>query len=241
MKLNVLFLVVGAWLLTTTALAQGDKAKYSSWLQYNGTCALGPRFDVNTVLQYRSYNTFGDSRLLLGNANLQYNLKSLPASVAAGYMYLQLRPFSNPEETEKFDRRENRLYQQLIVNNKFGRSRLLHRYRVEERWTAAGFAMRFRYLASLRVPLGPRTIENASWYATLKDEIRISDGPQPFDSNRIWAGVGHVFNKNLGVEGLWMTQLEAGGNHNHYVALLIRHDFGWPDALPTRRPRFLPQ
>jgi hypothetical protein len=226
-------------LLSGASLAQ-NRGKYNGWLQYTGTYSLNQRFDVNLGAQYRAYNGLTDKRLLLGLVSLQYNLKSLPMSVAAGYMYLQLRPYANPEQIDKLDNRENRLYQQVIVNNKLGRARLLHRYRIEERWTPGEFRLRFRYLASLRLPLGPKTLENPKWYATLKDEIRLSDEENPFDSNRAWAGVGYILNKRLGGELLWMTQFNGGSDRPNYVAFILRHDFGWSADQPARRPRFLP-
>ena len=232
-------LVLG--LATAPAQAQTNRAAYNGWLQYTGTYSLNQRFDLNLGGQYRAYSGLTDKRLLLGLANLQYNLKSLPLSVAAGYMYLQLQPYTNAEQTEKADNRENRLYQQVISTQKFSRTRLLHRYRIEERWTATGFRLRFRYLASLRIPLGPKTLENPKWYATVKDEIRLSDQPNPFDSNRVWGGVGYILNKNLGGELLWMTQFDGGQNRSNYVAFILRHDFGWSAEHPERRVRFLPQ
>ncbi|WP_022824059.1 DUF2490 domain-containing protein [Hymenobacter norwichensis] len=240
MKQTFLFFAMLVLLAAGPALGQ-NRGKYNSWLQYTGTYSLNQRFDVNIGAQYRAYSGLTDKRLLLGLANLQYNLKSLPMSVAAGYMYLQLQPYSNPEQTEKFDNRENRLYQQVIVNNKLGRARLLHRYRIEERWTPGDFRLRFRYLASLRLPLGPRSLENPKWYATIKDEIRISDEPNPFDSNRVWGGAGYILNKHLGGELLWMTQFNGGADRSNYVVFILRHDFGWSSDKPERRPRFLPQ
>ena len=238
---NVFLLCALLTLLVAGPAQAQNRAKYNGWLQYTGTYSLNQRFDINLGAQYRAYSGLTDKRLLLGLVNLQYNLKSLPMSVAAGYMYLQLQPYSNAEQTEKFDNRENRLYQQVIVNNKLNRARLLHRYRIEERWTAAGFRLRFRYLASLRLPLGPKDQANPKWYATIKDEIRLSDQPNPFDSNRVWGGVGYILNKHLGGELLWMTQFDGGQNRSNYVAFILRHDFGWSADQPERRPRFLPQ
>lgn len=240
MKQKFLFFALLVLLAAGPVLGQ-NRGKYNGWLQYTGTYSLNQRFDVNLGAQYRGYSGLTDKRLLLGLANLQYNLKNLPMSVAAGYMYLQLQPYSNPEQTEKFDNRENRLYQQIIVNNKLGRARLLHRYRIEERWTPGDFRLRFRYLASLRLPLGPRSLESPKWYATFKDEIRLSDQLNPFDSNRVWGGVGYILNKHLGGELLWMTQFNGGPDRSNYVALILRHDFGWSADKPERRPRFLPQ
>ncbi|MGI4740095.1 MAG: DUF2490 domain-containing protein [Janthinobacterium lividum] len=228
-------------LLTTAAQAQKNRAAYNGWLQYTGTYALNERFDLNLGAQYRSYSGLTDKRLLLGLGLLQYNLKSLPLSVGAGYMYLQLQPYTNADQTEKADNRENRLYQQVISTQKFNRARLIHRYRIEERWTATGFRLRFRYLASLRLPLGPKSDPNPKWYLAIKDELRISNLTNPFDSNRVWGGVGYILNKNLGGELLWMTQFDGGQNRSNYVAFILRHDFGWSADHPERRVRFLPQ
>lgn len=236
-------LLFACCLLALGAQAQTNKAAYNGWLQYTGTYSLSERFDINLGTQYRSYSGLTDKRLLLGLALLQYNFKNAPLSVGMGYMYLQLQPFTSADQTVKADNRENRLYQQVISTQKIGRARLLHRYRIEERWstTSPNFKLRFRYLASLRVPLSKRSITDYHWYATIKDEIRISDQPNPFDSNRVWGGLGYIFNKNLGGELLWMTQFDGGQNRSNYVAFILRHDFGWSADHPERRVRFLPQ
>jgi hypothetical protein len=222
MKKALFLFALCSLLLGGRAQAQRNRAAYNGWLQYTGTYSLNERFDLNLGVQYRAYSGLTDKRLLLGLGLLQYNFKNAPLSVGAGYMYLQLQPYTTADQVEKFDNRENRFYQQVISTQKINRARLIHRYRIEERWTAAGFRLRFRYLASLRLPLGPKTNLNPKWYLALKDEIRI-------------------LNKNLGGELLWMTQFDGGQNRSNYVAFILRHDFGWSADHPERRVRFLPQ
>ena len=127
---KLLFFFATLLLLSSQAQAQRNRAAYNGWLQYTGTYSLNERFDLNLGAQYRAYSGLTDKRLLLGLANLQYNLKNLPLSVGAGYMYLQLQPYTSADQVEKFDNRENRLYQQIISTQKFNRARLIHRYRV---------------------------------------------------------------------------------------------------------------
>ena len=143
------------------------------------------------------------------------------------------------QKTRSADNRENWLYQQIISTRKFNRARLIHRYRIEERW-ATGCRL-CRYLASLRRPLGPKSDPNPKRYLALKDKICISNQPNPFDSNRVWGGVARIFNKNLGGELLWLTQFDGGQNRSNCVAFLLRHTFGWSSDYPERRVRFLPQ
>ncbi|MBC3539625.1 DUF2490 domain-containing protein [Rufibacter sediminis] len=219
--LFVLSLLVGLWL---TSRAQAQPNRLNHWVQYQGSYWFNPQWSVTTNLQYRTYKPFKDPRVGFAGAEGQYTFKDAPISLGAGYAHLFNRNYTGPEETNLTH--ENRIYQQITVRGNLWKARLSHRYQLEERWLPQGYHTRFRYLLSLRVPLGPKEQEVRPWYGILRNEIRVIVRDQPFDSNRVFGGVGYTFNKHLALEGMWMSQLAGGGNHQHFTMFVLRHDFG---------------
>ncbi|WP_210489912.1 DUF2490 domain-containing protein [Rufibacter aurantiacus] len=223
MKLR-LFLVSLVCGLGLALVAQGQPNNVNHWLQYSGSYWVSPRWVVNTNFQYRTYKPFKDPRVGFLGAELQYNLKEVPVTFGAGYAHLFNRNYVSPEETNLTN--EDRLYQQVSVRGKLGNVGMVHRYQIEERWLTQGYHTRLRYQVALRIPFGPKKEEERPWYGILRNEIRVIIRDQPFDSNRVFGGVGYTFSKHLTLEGMWMSQLAGGGNHQHFTMFLLRHDFG---------------
>lgn len=219
--LFVLALVCGLFL---TSVAWGQPNNISHWLQYSGSYWFSPRWVATTNLQYRTYKPFKDPRVGFLGAEGQYNLKENPVTFGVGYAHLFNRNYVSPEETALTN--EDRLYQQVSVRGKLGKVGMAHRYQVEERWLTQGYHTRLRYLMALRIPFGPKKEEEQPWYGIFRNEVRVIIRDQPFDSNRVFGGVGYTFNKHFTLEGMWMSQLVGGGNHQHFTMFLLRHDFG---------------
>jgi hypothetical protein len=223
MKSLLLMLVLLFFLLPATAAwAQPDNINH--WVQYSGAYWLSPQWALATHLQYRSYQPIKDPRVVFAGAEVQYAFKDAPLLLGAGYAHLFNRTYVTPEDTDLTH--ENRLYQSITLRGNVGKTGISHRYQVEERWLPQGYHTRLRYLVSLKIPLGPKEQEIRPWYGILRNEVRVIIRDQPFDSNRVFGGLGYTFNKHLTLEGMWMSQLVGGGNHQHFSMFVLRHDFG---------------
>ena len=210
-------------LFSVKMIAQQDNLNL--WLQYTLSAKLSEKYSFTALSQYRSYDLIKDSRLFLVSTYLERKLEH-DLYPAAGYMFLVLEPYTS--DTEKKIRYENRPYQQLSIKNKIGRTTLLHRYRVEERFLTNpdDFIVRLRYLMSFKIPLNGEGKPNIL-YGILKNEIRMNVvKEEQFDSTRITAGLGVNLGEQSAVELSFINQIGPDDTSN-YVLLGFRNSFDW--------------
>lgn len=214
----------GVMLLIASLPGNSQPNNKNFWYQYSGAYWFNSQWSAAAHLQYRTYEPVHDLRVGFAGTEVQFKFKEAPVSVAAGYAHLFNRNYVSAEETNLTH--ENRLYQQISIRGKLWKTGIIHRYQVEERWLAQGYQTRFRYSLALRVPLFSTVEEQRSWYGILRNEVRVIVRDEPFDSNRIATGLGYTFSKHLSLEGMWMSQLAGGGNHQHFTMFILKHDFG---------------
>ncbi|WP_207433827.1 DUF2490 domain-containing protein [Sabulibacter ruber] len=203
-------------------MALGQPNNINHWMQYSGSFWVSPQWVIASNVQVRTYEPLHDMRVLFTGAEVQHNFKKAPVSVLMGFTHLSNRNYATPEEVTHSH--ENRLYQQIAVRGQLWKAGVTHRYQVEQRWLSQGYQTRFRYSFALRLPILKR--EEQQLYGILRNEVRVIVREEPFDSNRVFGGVGYTFSKHLSVEGMWMSQLHGGGNHQHFTMLILKHDFG---------------
>lgn len=210
-------------LFSTKASAQQDNL--NMWLQYTMSAKLSEKYSFTALSQYRAYDLVKDSRLFLVSTYLERKLDN-DLYPAVGFMFLVLQPYTS--FTDKKIRYENRPFQQLTIKSKLGRTTLLHRYRVEERFLTNpdDFVLRLRYLISLKIPLGKEKGNNLL-YSILKNEIRMNVvKEEQFDSNRITAGLGINLGKQSAIELSFVNQVSPDDTSN-YVLAGFRNSFDW--------------
>ncbi|HKK87306.1 MAG TPA: DUF2490 domain-containing protein, partial [Saprospiraceae bacterium] len=102
---------------------------------------------------------------------------------------------------------EHRIYQQFITLQKFGRLRLQHRYRFEQRWIEdQDFRLRFRYFLALNLALNKTEFTDKTFYLSAYNEIFLNNNQVVFDRNRLYGGLGYKLNDRLRFEIGHMTQ-----------------------------------
>ena len=128
-------------------------------------------------------------------------------SVYLGYCYASY--YKSP--TVPLILREQRPWQQLLINNKVGRISLQHRYRLEERFnqeyrdghkeSAYTFTWRFRYKLNVQYPVWRKSERDQAIGILLSDELITSFGKNVvvsyFNQNRLFLGVYFQLNKNF--------------------------------------------
>jgi len=126
--------------------------------------------------------------------------------ISGGYAFIDTKNLL--DDGSRFDKPENRLWEQLILRQPIGRTRLVHRYRLEQRFIGrveanaaatggrvAGYTHqnRFRYFLKATRPLG----ESSRAYAAFYNELMVSFGNNVasnfFDQNRTYGAVGFRF------------------------------------------------
>lgn len=202
-----------------------SRDNYNMWFQYLMTAQVSDKSTLTALTQYRSFDLAYDTRLFLLNAYLDYEVAK-GVKPAAGAMFLVLESY-NSDNTKRI-RYEKRPFQQVTLESNIGRTSISNRFRVEERFlnNPDEFIVRIRYLLSIRIPFN-RKGEKEKLYGILKNEIRMNMvKDEPFDSNRITAGIGIKVGKNSAIELAFINQLETGKTSN-YGFLGFRNNFDW--------------
>jgi len=140
---------------------------------------------------------------------LEVKLGERFALVPFGYVYTWNYLYGR--QPTAFANHEHRLWQQLVYRHSFGKLRLDHRLRTEQRFIQRrtiddnnvvyeGYSnrqFRARYRFQMRLPLNHPEIVPGTWFLGVYDEAFISWGkPVTFhepDQNRIFTGVGYQF------------------------------------------------
>ncbi len=225
MKLNIQLTLILSFCLLSGLLHSQSKDNYNMWFQYLMSAKLTDKSTLTALTQYRSFDLAYDTRLFLVNAYVDYEVAE-NIRPAAGAMFLILESY-NADDSKKI-RYEKRPFQQITADYYIGRTSISNRLRVEERFISNPdeFEVRIRYLISVRIPFNKKG-EKEKLYGILKNEIRMNvDKLEPFDSNRITAGLGIKLGKNSALELAFINQLETKKTSN-YGFIGFRNNFDW--------------
>ena len=199
---KLLFFLILANCFSATA----QKSDFDNWLIYFGNQKITKKLNLWNEIQYRSYNAFGDTEQLLLRTGIGYNLSENNNNILGGYAYINSKIYIGTTD-EKLERIEHRLYQQFVSKSVYGRFNIQHRYRLEERFIEDNFRMRFRYFLSVNVPINKKNMDKDAFYLSVYNELFLNNQKSVFDRNRIYGGLGYVFNKNFRVEAAVMSQI----------------------------------
>ena len=193
-------------LLLYSLLASAQKSDVGNWFIYFGNQQINKRWNWWNEVQYRNFNFAGDLEQLLLRTGIGYNLTENNNNILLGYGYILSNPYV-AGTNDKTTTTENRIYEQFITRQNFGRVFIQHRYRLEERFLSSGYKMRFRYFLSFNVPINKKIIEKGSLYLSAYNEIFLNFKSPVFDRDRLYGALGFAINKYLRIETGIMYQI----------------------------------
>ncbi len=193
--------------LGTGVIAQ--KSDLGAWYMYFGNNKINEKLNFHNEIQYRNFDAGADLEQLLIRTGIGYDLTENNNNILLGYGFILSKPYINNEKSENI---EQRIFQQYITKQKFGRFFVQHRYRLEERFLQDDFRMRFRYLLGLNIPINNKEMLPKTWYASAYNEIFLHFDSPAFDRNRVYGAVGFVINKNMRIEAGYMNQIQENKN-----------------------------
>ncbi|HWH63395.1 MAG TPA: DUF2490 domain-containing protein [Ginsengibacter sp.] len=193
-------------LLLYSVLASAQKSDVGNWFIYFGNQQINKRWNWWNEVQYRNFNFAGDLEQLLLRTGIGYNLTENNNNILLGYGYILSNPYVTGTN-DKTTTTENRIYEQFITRQNFGRVFIQHRYRLEERFLSSGYKMRFRYFLSFNVPINKPLIEKGSLYLSAYNEIFLNFKSPVFDRDRLYGALGFAINKYLRIETGIMYQI----------------------------------
>ena len=200
----------------------GQDSEVGNWFLYFGNQKINDKWNWHNEVQYRNYNFAGDLQQLLLRTGFGYNLSENNNNILLGYAFIRSENYIT-DSSEKIGSNENRIYQQFISRQNFGRVFIQHRYRIEERFLPDNFKLRFRYFLSLNIPLNKKSMVDKAIYLSAYDEIFLNAESPVFDRNRIYGGLGYVINKNFRVEVGFMAQTTENANRNQFQFILFNN------------------
>ncbi|MBK7681094.1 MAG: DUF2490 domain-containing protein [Bacteroidetes bacterium] len=118
----------------------------------------------------------------------------------------------NARNDAKINTDENRLFQQLLFGNQFGRISINHRYRLEQRYFKVQDILRFRYSLNLQCPLNKKEIVPGAVYLSLSNEIFINNKTPNFDRFRNIGEIGYFISPSFRVESGLLWQILEKSN-----------------------------
>ena len=202
-------MLVAILLLPYIALSQNSD--FGNWLIYIGNNKLNSKWNIHNEVQYRNYNSIGDLEQLLIRTGLGYTFNDKKNNVLLGYGYILSENYiSNSDNKATIN--EHRIFQQFTASQTFGKVKLSHRYRFEQRFVESNFKMRLRYFLSLNIPIN--IMENNKYYLSAYNEIFLNTKTSVFDRNRLYGGIGYNINRAIRIEVGYMNQFFERSNRD---------------------------
>ncbi|NAW51948.1 DUF2490 domain-containing protein [Elizabethkingia argentiflava] len=234
MKKNLRLILIILGIFYSIVSKGQSRDNYNMWFQYLLAAKVSDKSTLTALSQYRSFDLAYDTRLFLINSYLDYKV-SENLKPGIGAMFLILKSYK-PDDTKKV-RYEKRPFQQLTIDQSLGKISLSNRLRIEERFlnNPDDFIVRMRYLISIKIPFNIKDTKD-KFYGIFKNEIRMNIvKDQPFDSNRITAGIGIKTGKNSALEVAFINQLEIKKTSN-YGYIGFRNNFDWRKKETQNHP-----
>ena len=203
-------------------LTFSQQSKVGSWFIYFGNQKINEKLNWHNEIQYRNYNIINDRNQLLLRTGIGLNLTQNNNNILLGFAFIESQNYT-PNTNEKLYSKENRIFQQFITKQNFGRIFLQHRYRIEQRFINDDFKIRFRYFLGLNVPLNNKLMAENTIYLSVSNEIFINKELPMYDRNRLYGAIGYLINKYLKVEAGFMNQTLEKSNRNQFQLVIFNN------------------
>lgn len=211
MKESIIKKTVLVAILLLPYIALSQNSDFGNWLIYIGNNKLNSKWNIHNEVQYRNYNSIGDLEQLLIRTGLGYTFNDKKNNVLLGYGYILSENYiSNSDNKATIN--EHRIFQQFTTTQTFGKVKLGHRYRFEQRFVESNFKMRLRYFLSLNIPIN--IMENNKYYLSAYNEIFLNTKTSVFDRNRLYGGIGYNINRAIRIEVGYMNQFFERSNRD---------------------------
>lgn len=176
-----------------------------TWNLVNVKTSFNKNWGAFFEAQVRSQGMFSNFSYHEYKGGIGYNVTSnFNITVAAG-QYVTYRPYGNFDTVINS---EFRFWQQFTVFNNLGRVKLEHRYRTEQRWLSNGYRNRFRYRVNPIIPLNSSKVTDHTIFISVYDEIFLTNLRPFFERNRLYGGLGYVFNKYFTLQAGILNQYD---------------------------------
>ena len=230
---NSLVILMTLLMLAFTSVSHaGDdpEDELGNWLIYNGSIRFTDRWSLFTEAQARFWEPASSLQEFFVRAIGIYDT-SANTQLGLGYTWVKGEPFDDAENEETT---ENRLIEQFAFKQLVSKSKVEHRFRLEQRWIEkAGdtdYRNRFRYRLQATTPLFKDGIEPKTHFINIYNELFLNFGntEDNFDQNRLYGAYGYQFSKaaNLQLGALWQLKDAPQGSDDFFrLQVFYTHNF----------------
>ncbi|MEY3323228.1 MAG: hypothetical protein RLZZ417_2811 [Bacteroidota bacterium] len=198
--------------IINTGISQNTNT--GNWIQYFGNKKINEKWNWWHEVQYRNFNAVGDLEQLLIRTGIGYNI-SKTDNIHIGYAYILSEPYI-AGTSDKSSLVENRIYQQFVNRNSFGRGTFMTRLRLEERFFSDDFKTRFRAMNWINYPLNHKSITDKTIYLSSYHEIFINGKGPAFDRIRLYGALGYFIDKKMKVELGYLSQVQTNKERGQF-------------------------
>ena len=209
-------------LLSASLPLSAQDSDLGNWFAYFGSYRVAPRWSIWLEGQHRNFNAVGDLEQAFVRTAALYDLPKANSQLGAGYGYFHTASYTAGTDDKTYAN-ENRIYQQVLTRQRFGRVYLSHRYRLEERFLPAGYRTRFRYALILNLCLNKPEMTKGTVYFSAYNELFINAKTPIFDRNRLYGGVGFAVAPTLRFETGLMYQLFEARNRPQWQVVCFQN------------------
>jgi hypothetical protein len=192
-------------LVCSMTIANAQTDGLGTWNVVNLRKTFNSKWNGFFEAQIRSQQFYNDFSYHEYKGGIGYNFGKQFSVVLAAGQYVTYTPHGNLDTVTNS---EFRLWQQFTLTNNINRLKIEHRYRTEQRWASSGYRNRFRYRLNTIIPINKKAVEKNAVYATVSDEIFLTDKKPYFERNRFFAGLGYVFSKLFTLQGGFLRQYD---------------------------------
>jgi len=182
-------------------------------MMYFGTNNIDNHWSIHTEAQHRNYTVKPQLEQLLLRTGVNYKFEN-GLLLTGGYANITNHEFQSVRIGPEVE--EHRIWQQLITATYFGKAKLEHRFRYEQRWIESDFKTRYRYRGMLFYPLNSESIDVGTYYLGVYDEIFLQPGETNFDRNRLYGGLGYKYASNIQLQFGYLLQT-VGSTTKQYL------------------------
>jgi hypothetical protein len=185
-----------------------------NWLMYFGEKKLDTQWSLHTEAQLRLFEVGSNPEQLLLRTGVNYRVHP-NYMVTAGYGFI--RNYNTaPQRKNEVLSDEHRIWQQLIIRNRWGKANFEHRYRLEQRSFDDGWQHRARYRLMVTHPIYTLNKPYSRFLICFYNELFMHlDAAHPFDRNRLYGAMGYQFDKDLQVQLGLLNQTTATTARNY--------------------------
>ncbi len=181
-KKCLLILSTIGMLLIFTFQSYSQGVELGSWNILNIKYSHNKKLSLFGEGQLRSLQFYNSFHYYEYKAGVNYQLdKGLSLTVGGGsyQTYKEGGNFVKPKNNDEF-----RLWPQLLLSQQLWKLKVEQRYRVEMRWTSAGYRNRFRYRLGIVYPFGKENNGYKPFQLAINNELFFTDKEPYFERNR---------------------------------------------------------